>query len=122
MRSIAANIQLENKITGRESQGACRKDELIGSKPPVEKLTLTLDCLSSGGEGMKNPYSLWLLARAAVKGSGCLSSCTLGPTEQKRSLSCLHEDEIELTSKRLWFGIKSEDNGQVQVSSLKHEE
>jgi hypothetical protein len=28
---------MENKITGRESQGACRQDELIGSKPPVLK-------------------------------------------------------------------------------------
>jgi hypothetical protein len=26
---------VENKITGRESQGACRQDELIGGKPPV---------------------------------------------------------------------------------------
>jgi hypothetical protein len=25
------------KNTGRESQGACRKDELIGGKPPVVK-------------------------------------------------------------------------------------
>jgi hypothetical protein len=24
---------LENKITGRESQGACRQDELISGKP-----------------------------------------------------------------------------------------
>jgi hypothetical protein len=28
---------LENKITGRESQGACRQDELIGGKPPGVK-------------------------------------------------------------------------------------
>jgi hypothetical protein len=28
---------LENKITGRESQGACRQDELIGDKPPIIK-------------------------------------------------------------------------------------
>jgi hypothetical protein len=26
---------LENNITVHESQGACRQDELIGSKPPV---------------------------------------------------------------------------------------
>jgi hypothetical protein len=26
---------LENKITGRESQGACRQDELIGGKSQV---------------------------------------------------------------------------------------
>jgi hypothetical protein len=25
------------KIAGRESQGACRQDELIGAKPPVVK-------------------------------------------------------------------------------------
>jgi hypothetical protein len=34
---ITASVQLENKITGRESQGACRQDELIGGKPPVVK-------------------------------------------------------------------------------------
>jgi hypothetical protein len=28
---------LENKITGRDSQGACRQDELIGGKPSVVK-------------------------------------------------------------------------------------
>jgi hypothetical protein len=27
----------KNKITGRESQGAFRQDELIGGKPPVAK-------------------------------------------------------------------------------------
>jgi hypothetical protein len=37
MRAIPVNIQLENKITGRESQGVCRQDELIGGKPPVVK-------------------------------------------------------------------------------------
>jgi hypothetical protein len=26
---------LKNKITDRESQGACRQDEMIGGKPPV---------------------------------------------------------------------------------------
>jgi hypothetical protein len=31
------NVQLDNKITGRQSQGACRQDELIGGKPPVVK-------------------------------------------------------------------------------------
>jgi hypothetical protein len=25
------------KISGRESQGACRQDELVGGKPPVVK-------------------------------------------------------------------------------------
>jgi hypothetical protein len=28
---------LENKMTGREFKGACRKDELIGGKGPVVK-------------------------------------------------------------------------------------
>jgi hypothetical protein len=37
MRTITASFQLENKITGRGSRGACRKDELIGGKPPVVK-------------------------------------------------------------------------------------
>jgi hypothetical protein len=32
--SITARVQLENKITGRESQGACRQDQLIDGKPP----------------------------------------------------------------------------------------
>jgi hypothetical protein len=31
------NLNLENKITGREAQGACRQDKLIGGKPPVVK-------------------------------------------------------------------------------------
>jgi hypothetical protein len=30
------------KITGRESQGACPQDEVIGGKPQVIKVTLTL--------------------------------------------------------------------------------
>jgi hypothetical protein len=30
-------VQLENKITGRESKGVCRQDELIGGKPPAMK-------------------------------------------------------------------------------------
>jgi hypothetical protein len=33
---------LQKKIFGRESQGAWRQDELIGGKPPVFKVTLTL--------------------------------------------------------------------------------
>jgi hypothetical protein len=37
IRTITASVQLENKITGRETQGACRQDELIGGKPPVVK-------------------------------------------------------------------------------------
>jgi hypothetical protein len=34
---MIASVQLENKITGRESQGDSRKDELIGGKPPIVK-------------------------------------------------------------------------------------
>jgi hypothetical protein len=37
IRTIAASVQLENNISGRESQGVCRKDEFIGGKPPVVK-------------------------------------------------------------------------------------
>jgi hypothetical protein len=37
IRTITENVQLKNKITGRESQGACRQDELIGGKPTVVK-------------------------------------------------------------------------------------
>jgi hypothetical protein len=33
---MTASVQLK-KITGRESQGACRQDELIGGKPPLVK-------------------------------------------------------------------------------------
>jgi hypothetical protein len=36
MRIMTANIQL-GKMCGRESQGACRQDELIGGKPSVIK-------------------------------------------------------------------------------------
>jgi hypothetical protein len=32
IRTTAASVQLENKITGRESPGACRQDELTGGK------------------------------------------------------------------------------------------
>jgi hypothetical protein len=34
---MTASVQLENKNTGRESQGVCRQDELIGGKPPFIK-------------------------------------------------------------------------------------
>jgi hypothetical protein len=34
---MKASIQLEKNIDGRESQGACRQDELIGGKSPVVK-------------------------------------------------------------------------------------
>jgi hypothetical protein len=34
---MTSGVQLENKITGRGSQGDCRLDELIGGKPPVVK-------------------------------------------------------------------------------------
>jgi hypothetical protein len=29
---MTASVQLENKISGRESQGACCQDELMGGK------------------------------------------------------------------------------------------
>jgi hypothetical protein len=35
LRTMTASVHLENKIAGRESQGACRPDELIGGEPPV---------------------------------------------------------------------------------------
>jgi hypothetical protein len=35
--TITTSVQLEKKITDRESQGACRQDELIGGKEPVIK-------------------------------------------------------------------------------------
>jgi hypothetical protein len=34
---LTSSAQLENKITGREAQEACRQEELIGGKPPVVK-------------------------------------------------------------------------------------
>jgi hypothetical protein len=34
---MTSSVQLENKITGDESQGAYRQDKLIGDKPPVIK-------------------------------------------------------------------------------------
>jgi hypothetical protein len=34
---LTSSVQLENKITGLESQEACRQDELICDKPPVIK-------------------------------------------------------------------------------------
>jgi hypothetical protein len=37
IRTITASVQLENKITDHESQGACRQDELIGGNLPVVK-------------------------------------------------------------------------------------
>jgi hypothetical protein len=37
VKTMRASVQLENKITGRESRGAFRQDELIGGKPPVAK-------------------------------------------------------------------------------------
>jgi hypothetical protein len=36
-KDMTASVQLENKIIGHESQGACRQDELFGGKPPVVK-------------------------------------------------------------------------------------
>jgi hypothetical protein len=37
MRTVTARVQLENKIAGREFQGACRQDEQIAGKPPIVK-------------------------------------------------------------------------------------
>jgi hypothetical protein len=37
LKTVKESVQLENKITGRESQTACRQDELIGGGPPVVK-------------------------------------------------------------------------------------
>jgi hypothetical protein len=34
---MTASVQLKKRIAGRESQGAWRKDELIGGKQPVAK-------------------------------------------------------------------------------------
>jgi hypothetical protein len=34
---MTASVQLEKKITCRESQGACRQEKLSGGKPPVLK-------------------------------------------------------------------------------------
>jgi hypothetical protein len=36
-RIMTASVHFENEITGRESQGACSQDELIGGKQPVAK-------------------------------------------------------------------------------------
>jgi hypothetical protein len=37
IRTITASVQVESKINGRESQGVCRQDELIGGKLLVVK-------------------------------------------------------------------------------------
>jgi hypothetical protein len=37
IRTITSSFQLENEITGRETQVACRQNEMIGGKPPVVK-------------------------------------------------------------------------------------
>jgi hypothetical protein len=37
IRTITASVQLENKNTGRGSQGACRQDEMFDGKPPIVK-------------------------------------------------------------------------------------
>jgi hypothetical protein len=36
-RDYESKYSAEKKTAGRESQGACRQDELIGGKPPVVK-------------------------------------------------------------------------------------
>jgi hypothetical protein len=45
MKTITTSVQLKIKISGHGCQGAWRQDELIGGKPPVAKLTLTLTWL-----------------------------------------------------------------------------
>jgi hypothetical protein len=42
-KDYESKYSVEKKITGRESQWACRQDELIGGKPPVvtQKTPLT---------------------------------------------------------------------------------
>jgi hypothetical protein len=47
--TITVSVQLENKITDRESQGACRQDELIGGNTARRKVTLTLTAEGSQG-------------------------------------------------------------------------
>jgi hypothetical protein len=34
---MIASVQLKKKVAGRESQAACRQEELIGDIPPVVK-------------------------------------------------------------------------------------
>jgi hypothetical protein len=34
---MKASLQLRKKIAGRESQGACHQNELMGGEPPVAK-------------------------------------------------------------------------------------
>jgi hypothetical protein len=53
--TITASVQLENKNSGRESQATCRQDELIGGKPDIRKVTLTLT-----QESFPIPEPLWL--------------------------------------------------------------
>jgi hypothetical protein len=36
-KDITASVQLENKNSGRVSQGTCSQDELIGGKPAIVK-------------------------------------------------------------------------------------
>jgi hypothetical protein len=43
IRTITASVQLENKITGRESRGACRQDELMCGKTASCEVTLERD-------------------------------------------------------------------------------
>jgi hypothetical protein len=42
---MTTSVQLETKMSGRESQGACRQDEVIGGKPPVIKSLSLTNCL-----------------------------------------------------------------------------
>jgi hypothetical protein len=36
-KNYDSRCSVEKKIAGRESQGVCRQDELIGGKPPAVK-------------------------------------------------------------------------------------
>jgi hypothetical protein len=65
---------LENKVTGRESERACRQNEMIGGKPPVVKWLdsesclkrLTMKCIVFSFVSKINLISLSLLNMATV--------------------------------------------------------
>jgi hypothetical protein len=59
---MTAGVQLK-KITGRESQGACLQDELIGGKPPV---SLTVKVVSAEATGFCISIGISELLLAAV--------------------------------------------------------
>jgi hypothetical protein len=57
---MTASVHLK-KIAGRESQGVCRQDELIGGKPASRKVTVTLTnfifCMRFTPLAVSRPYS-----------------------------------------------------------------